>query len=115
MSRRHVDGAGLGTKPLLTVTEAATLLGVDRSTLYRALQQEDCAVRTVRIGKQIRIPRGAVEHIIAGGGEDELAQDREVALPRRCPLCGSVVESPPSRRRPMCSAASRSASGTTSV
>ena len=53
-------------KPLLSVEEAAVLLGETRSTLYRALKAGTLPFPVFRIGSRIRIPRRAVERLIDG-------------------------------------------------
>jgi excisionase family DNA binding protein len=66
-------GVGLGTKPLLSVEEAAVLLGETRSTLYRALAAGTLPLPVYVIGARRRIPRRAVERLVAGlppTGED---------------------------------------------
>lgn len=54
------------TKALLSVTEAAELLGVDRATLYRAIQEGIAPLPVVRIRHQMRIPRRAIERLTDG-------------------------------------------------
>ncbi|HET9090829.1 MAG TPA: helix-turn-helix domain-containing protein [Acidimicrobiales bacterium] len=56
----------LALKPLLSIEEAAILLGETRSTLYRAVKQPDFPLPVHRIGKRLRIPRRAVERLIDG-------------------------------------------------
>lgn len=53
-------------KPLLSVEEAALLLGETRSTLYRAIKAGDFPLPIFRIGQRIRIPRRSVERLLAG-------------------------------------------------
>ena len=53
-------------KPLLSVEETAVLLGETRSTLYRAVKAGTLPLPMFRIGSRIRIPRSAVERLIAG-------------------------------------------------
>ena len=69
-ARRVVDDRrrlqNLNRKPLLSIEEAAILLGETRSTLYRAVKQPDFPLPVHRIGKRLRIPRRAVERLIAG-------------------------------------------------
>ena len=110
---------------LLSVPDAAGLLGVDPSTLYRAIQRGDTPLPVVRIGRRLRIPRRSVEALLHGGVV-EAAQSvggTETVVCGTCPACGAVqpAASPvsasavPSRRRPTCTAARRSASGNASV
>lgn len=53
-------------KPLLSVEEAGVLLGETRSTHYRAVKAGTLPLPVFRIGSRIRIPRLAVENLIAG-------------------------------------------------
>jgi excisionase family DNA binding protein len=53
-------------KPLLSVEEAAVLLGETRSTLYRAIKAGTFPLPIFRIGQRIRIPRRSVERVLAG-------------------------------------------------
>ncbi len=53
-------------KPLLSVEEAALLLGETRSTLYRAIKAGSFPLPIFRIGQRIRIPRRSVERLLAG-------------------------------------------------
>jgi excisionase family DNA binding protein len=94
---------------LLTVTEAAELLGVSRSTLYAALKAGTCELRTVVIGKQVRIPRAAVEEL--AGVRPGTAQETPAGS---CESCGASRTSA-SSKSPTCSAAFWSSSVTGSV
>lgn len=60
-------------KPLLSVEETAILLGETRSTLYRAVKAGTLPLPMFRIGSRIRIPRSAVERLIAGDMPGESA------------------------------------------
>ena len=53
-------------KPFLSVEEAAMLLGEARSTIYRAVKAGTFPLPVVRIGERLRIPRSAVDRLIAG-------------------------------------------------
>ena len=53
-------------KPLLSVEEAAVLLGETRSTLYRAIKAGDFPLPIFKIGRRFRIPRRSVERLLAG-------------------------------------------------
>jgi excisionase family DNA binding protein len=53
-------------KPLLSVEETAILLGETRSTVYRAVKAGTLPLPMFLIGSRIRIPRSAVERLIAG-------------------------------------------------
>ena len=97
---------------LFTVTEAAEILGMGRSTLYSAIKSGSCPLAVTRIGKQIRIPRAALERLAGdGGSSDGPAHDDHAFLRESCPTCGR----PSSSRRPTNSAAFWSSSVTASV
>ena len=53
-------------KPLLSVEEAANLLGETRSTLYRSIKEGSFPLLIFRIGRRIRIPRRSVERLLNG-------------------------------------------------
>jgi excisionase family DNA binding protein len=53
-------------RPFLSVEEAALLLGEARSTVYRAVKAGTFPLPVVRIGDRLRIPRSAVDRLIAG-------------------------------------------------
>lgn len=114
-ARRSVSHASkLSSKPLLSVDEAAILLGETRSTLYRAIKANTLPLPVYVIGRRLRIPRRAVERLVGGmplsDGTDTTTQ--EDAPPRTRSDCRSC---PWARRRATCSAARRSSSGTASV
>jgi len=53
-------------RPLLSVEEAAAMLGHSRSSLYRAVRRGDLPLPLLRISGRWRIPRRAVERLIDG-------------------------------------------------
>lgn len=53
-------------RSLLSVEEASVLLGVTRSTLYRAIKAGTFPLPVFRIGQRSRIPRRSVDRLIAG-------------------------------------------------
>jgi excisionase family DNA binding protein len=113
----HRRAAGL--PPLLTVSQAARLLGTSRSTLYAAIRSGDSSVPVLRIGRQWRVPLAAVERILEGimsTGPDSTRRDARQtaagALAGACASCGAASES---SSRPTWSDALRSSSSTTSV
>ena len=61
-----VQRENFNPRPLLSVEETALLLGETRSTLYRAVKAGTLPLPVFRIGSRIRIPRLAVENLIAG-------------------------------------------------
>ncbi len=52
--------------PLLSVAEAADLLGHSRSSLYRSIHKGDLPLPLLRISGRWRIPRRAVERLLDG-------------------------------------------------
>ncbi len=108
-----------GLPPLLSVGEAAKLLGAGRSTLYAAIRSGHSSVPVVRVARQWRVPLAAVERILEGidvagvraVGHKE-AQDAVALPPGDCPFCGALAAS---SSRPTCSEALRSSSSTASV
>ena len=62
-------------KPLLSVEEAAELLGYSRPSLYRAISLGQLPLPVFHIGGRIRIPRKAVEKMIEGELMDEFKPD----------------------------------------
>ena len=52
--------------PLLSVEEAATLLGQSRSSLYRSIHKGDLPLPLIRMSGRWRIPRRSVERLING-------------------------------------------------
>jgi excisionase family DNA binding protein len=61
-----VTGGAYGDKKLLSVEEAALLLDTSRATLYRAIKRGDLPLPLFMIGRRLRIPRGAIERLLAG-------------------------------------------------
>lgn len=124
---------GIESKSLLSVDEAATLLGITRSTAYKAISDGTFPVRVIRLGGRLRIPRESVRRLLDGA--DCITDAGSASAPRDltdpttplqyisraeiCPSCGSVrsteADSTFSSREPMCSAARLSSSGTASV
>ena len=58
--------------PLVSVDEAAVLLGSSRSSVYRSIERGDLPLPVFRINGRLRIARRAVERLVAG----ELPVDR---------------------------------------
>lgn len=52
----------------LTVAEVATLTRVSRMTIYRMVHSGE--LPAVRVGSSYRVPRSAVEQLIAGGSAE---------------------------------------------
>lgn len=56
----------LSTKPLLSVDDTAILLGQSRSSIYRAIERGDLPLPVFTINGRWRVPRLAVERLLAG-------------------------------------------------
>ncbi len=111
-------------KLLLSVQEAAILLGQTRATLYRAIRAGTLPLPIHRIGGRMKIPRAAIDRLLAGlDPTAPTAPERDQALPGpegpdgfgSCPVCGRSGSPVTPRSWPMCSAARRSSSGTVPV
>ncbi len=117
MGRTRLGAKGMSA--LLSVEEAATLLGIDRATCYRAIRNDTLPVPVMRLGGRIRIPRRAIERLLEGAEPAVGSQPRQLApTADPCPVCGApapAAASSPSRSRPICSAARRSSPAITSV
>ncbi len=59
----HTDEDLMEDLALLTLDEAAELLSLGRSTLYKLMRAGE--MRAIRVGRSIRIPRGEVKKLIA--------------------------------------------------
>jgi excisionase family DNA binding protein len=55
-------------KPLLTIEETAVLLGIGRTTLYRAVGEGRVPFPVHQIGGIRYVPRSAVDRLLEGGG-----------------------------------------------
>jgi excisionase family DNA binding protein len=53
-------------KPLISVEQAAELLGQSRSSVYRAIAKGELPLPLLRIGGRYRIPRISVERLVDG-------------------------------------------------
>ena len=53
-----------GERLVLTVAEAASLLGISRSFAYEAAANGD--IPTIRIGRRILVPKVALERLLSG-------------------------------------------------
>lgn len=54
------------SKPLLSVDEAAIMLGQSRSSLYRAIERDDLPLPVFTINGRMRIARRSLERLIDG-------------------------------------------------
>ena len=62
--RRHVTPTHL--KPLLSIEEAAEMLGIHRCTLHRSIERGDFPLPLFQINARWLVPRKAVEALIDG-------------------------------------------------
>jgi excisionase family DNA binding protein len=127
-------GGGFGTKPLISVGEAAILLGITRSTAYRAIATNSFPVPIIQVGGRRRVSREALRRLIDGEEHTEACNRNRQRIgstnyvstasqgppeTETCPACGcersASVQRTASSSEPMCSAARRSSSGTASV
>jgi excisionase family DNA binding protein len=109
MISRSSPGANMATKPLLSIEETAILLGETRSTLYRAIKAGSLPLPVYTIGRRLRVPRLAVDRLLAGLPPATDDQQHHEACGDGAPEMSSP------RRRPMCSAARRSSAAKPSV
>lgn len=58
--------SALLSKPLLTLDEAAILLSIGRAAIYRSVKRGDFPVPVITINGRMRIPRRAIERLLAG-------------------------------------------------
>ncbi len=49
----------------LTVDEAAPILGISATTLYRAIERGECPIPVLRIGTRVLIPRDALDLVLS--------------------------------------------------
>ncbi len=57
-----------GPRPPLTIQEFAKVMGVSRATAYRQLADGTLPVRTIKIGRQHRVPRAELDRLLGEGG-----------------------------------------------
>lgn len=67
---------------MLTVSQAASLLQISRSSAYKAVQSGEWPTRVVRVGRTVRIPTAEVLRLLglAGGGSDGLDEASKAVL-----------------------------------
>lgn len=61
-----------GEKVVLTVVEAARILGIGRSAAYQGVKTGE--LPTIRIGRRLLVPVVALERLLAQAGQDGPAQ-----------------------------------------
>ena len=96
--------SGFGSKSLLSVDEAAILLGITRSTAYRAIHNGTLPAVVIKLGGRLRISRAALDRVLDGDESTDTTVAAESQFsPSTCLTCGfGLTASPePSSRRPM--------------
>jgi excisionase family DNA binding protein len=63
------------TAQLLNLEETALVLGIGRSTIYRAVRAGKVPFPVHRIGGKWYVPRRALERFLDGGGDEHEADD----------------------------------------
>ena len=101
MTRSNLEKSkGFGSKTLLSIDEAAILLGITRSTAYRAIHNGTFPVPVIKLGGRLRISRAALDRVLSG---DELT-DNNIAgkghsSPSICITCGVGLPASPDSSR----------------
>ena len=85
---------------LLSIEQTADLLGLGRSTLYRAVDRGDVPFPVIRIGAYRYVPRAAVERLI----EAEPSRGDRTDLRGGIPRGGSRIDGVAVRHRRPCRA-----------
>jgi excisionase family DNA binding protein len=86
MTRTKTKRGSFGLKPLLSVDEAAIMLGITRSTAYRAIKNGSFPVQVFKVGGHLCIARVSIERLL--NGEDPMAS---WAIHKFCPNCGEKL------------------------
>lgn len=86
----------VGLPPLLSISQAARLLGMGRSTLYDGIRSGRSGVAVVRVGKQSRVPLASIERLLAGNqpgyvGPAGLLSPAAPSESGCCPTCGALL------------------------
>ncbi|MGO9559001.1 MAG: helix-turn-helix domain-containing protein [Acidimicrobiales bacterium] len=83
------------SKPLLTLDEVAIVLSISRAAIYRSVKRGDLPLPVIKINGRMRIPRLAVERLLAGEVEPSstpVAQPTEATPALPCSICGRTPE-----------------------
>ena len=80
--------------PLVSVEEAAEILGQSRSSLYRAIERDDVPVPVFTINGRYRIARRSLEGLIAGELQ-AVAGEAQPATAGSGPLSGGAAHHRP--------------------
>ncbi len=86
MTRTKTKRGSFGQKPLLSVDEAAIMLGITRSTAYRAIKTKSFPLPVIKLGGHLCIPRASLDRLL--NGEDPFAPG---VRHKFCPNCDEEV------------------------
>jgi excisionase family DNA binding protein len=64
------------TRACITADEAFAVLGIDRTTGYRAIKDGTFPVPVIRVGRLIRVPTAALRRLLDGDPENPMAADQ---------------------------------------
>jgi excisionase family DNA binding protein len=64
-SHMHPSDSSAGFGELVSVAEAAEILGIHSTTAYNLIRKGEFPVRTFRVGKNIRVPKAALLQLAA--------------------------------------------------
>lgn len=67
MSAEVVEHTTAPTAPMATVPEAAAVLGIATSTAYELVRRGEFPVPVVKVGRQHRVPRQALDRFVSTG------------------------------------------------
>ena len=81
--------------PLVSVEEAAEILGQSRSSLYRAIERDDVPVPVFTINGRYRIARRSLERLIAGDIHGADGAEARAATAGSGPLSAGAIHRPP--------------------
>jgi predicted DNA-binding transcriptional regulator AlpA len=84
-------------RPLLGIPELSALIGVNPSTLYRAINRGDFPLPIVRFGNRIQVPRAAAEKMIYGSARPAIPglSERADGDQHLCAFCSAPLRRPP--------------------
>lgn len=105
MTRSNVKKSnGFGRKKLLSVDEAAILLGITRSTAYRAINNGTFPVQVIKLGGRLRISRAALDRVLDGDASTNVTVTEETQFSSDSCLTygiGLSASFEPASRRPI--------------
>jgi excisionase family DNA binding protein len=89
-------------RPLLSIPALAELVGVNPSTLYRAINRGEFPLPIVKLGNRLQVPRAAVERLIQGdrARETPAGTDGDERSQLYCSSCGARLACSPAGSPP---------------